>query len=69
MAVEAEKPSVRARLKELCPSLRAVMPLEKLSVGGPQLVGSWSLPEMPAVAEMFWRFAKYGTMSVLSRLK
>ena len=37
--MEAEKPSVRLRLNELCASLSAAMPLEKLSAGGPQFAG------------------------------
>ena len=46
------------RLKALTPSERLAIPLAKISVGGPQLAGSWLLPVMPASPEILVRFAK-----------
>ncbi len=63
-----DTPLVSLRMNELFPSVNAVSPLEKFSVGGPQFVGSWLLPVMPACPEMFARLSQYGVMRLDCRL-
>jgi len=41
------------RLKALCASESAAIPLEKLRAGGPQFVESWLFPEISAAPETF----------------
>src|SRR5215831_1932645 len=50
---------MRLRLKFGSASLSPVT-FRNVRLGGPQFAGSWLLPVMPASADTFVRFAKYG---------
>src|SRR3981189_1340985 len=66
--MEEDTAFVSLRLKALTSSERLAIPLAKISVGGPQFVGSWLLPVIPASPEILVRFAKKGTTFVRNRL-
>ena len=56
------------RWEPACAVARPLTALEKISRGGPQLIGSWLLPPMPASPETFARSEKYGVTSLVSRV-
>src|ERR1039458_3739855 len=49
----AETAPVWFRDTDSCPSESPPMPVVKLRAGGPQLLGDWSLPVIPALPETF----------------
>jgi hypothetical protein len=54
------------RVKPERASVSDSVPFENTSVGGPQLIGSWSLPTIPASPETLTRLAKNGVVSFVS---